>query len=247
MRLNQYSDTQPFNSVASVLSCGLVEESSLRGDRGFLSLHVSGSPRVLSQCGWACCRLLPSRWRQVRVPRALPSLPCPCQCVFLSSRCYDKKEILHRRIRGKKKSEAENMNLFQLALQFQISQIRGYSLCLCGSLFLRSGAGGERAELCNWRNLTLQMELLNIPASNFTPRMEKKKQTKNKTHKFLNECCEFLLFSHSTHVGQSFLPLQAWALQVIWAAGNSSSAVGLWWRNPSLWAIKVQLIPYYRN
>lgn len=104
MRLNQYSDTQPFNSVASVLSCGLVEESSLRGDRGFLSLHVSGCPRVLSQCGWACCRLLPSRWRQVRVPRALPSLPCPCQCVFfLSLRCYDKKEILHWRIRGKKK------------------------------------------------------------------------------------------------------------------------------------------------
>jgi len=47
MRLNQYSDTQPFNSVASVLSCGLVEESSLRGDRGFLSLHVSGCPGVL--------------------------------------------------------------------------------------------------------------------------------------------------------------------------------------------------------
>lgn len=47
MRLNQYSDTQPLNSVASVLSHGLVEESSLRGDRGFLSLHVSGCPGVL--------------------------------------------------------------------------------------------------------------------------------------------------------------------------------------------------------
>lgn len=59
------------------------------------------------------------------------------------------------------------------------------------------------------------MELLNILASNFTPRMKKKNQTKNKTHKFLNECCEFLLFSHSTHVGQSFPPLQSGALQVI--------------------------------
>lgn len=138
MRLNQYSDTQPFNSVASVLSCGLVEESSLRGDRGFLSLHVSGSPRVLSQCGWACCRLLPSRWRQVRVPRALPSLPCPCQCSSCLEGAMTRKRFFtdtsgeKKKIRGWKHEPIPNCTsipdlpdkgIFSLSLWITVPQI----------------------------------------------------------------------------------------------------------------------------
>lgn len=84
MRLNQYSDTQPFNSVASVLSCGLVEESSLRGDRGFLSLHVSGCPGVLlSVAGPAvgCYQAGEGRWGSPgRFPHS-PVLANVCSCL----------------------------------------------------------------------------------------------------------------------------------------------------------------------